>query len=77
METTLSPYEEPHHRSQLMKSTYTAGKPDGRTRVDQAAVRLYDAECALHIARQTRVDLWINAAADHLHLAVLELRAVE
>ena len=50
-----------------MKSTYTAGKPDVRACVDQAAVRLYDAECALHIARQTRVDLWINAAADHLH----------
>ena len=50
---------------------------DPHAALEQAAQHLYDAECALHIARQTRVDNWINAAADHLHEAVLELRAVE
>ena len=77
METTLSPNREPEHRSQLMNTTYTAGEPDVHAHVEEAAVRLYDAECALHFARQTRVDNWIRAAADHLHEAVLELRAVE
>ena len=51
-----------------MNTTYTTGDPDVHARVDQAAVRLYDAECALHFARQTRVDNWISAAADHLRL---------
>jgi dsDNA-binding SOS-regulon protein len=35
-----------------------------------AARTLYDAEVALHDARQTHVDQWIAAAQDHLHLAV-------
>jgi hypothetical protein len=35
-----------------------------------AARRLYDAEIALHIARQTGVDAWISAAYDRLHEAV-------
>ena len=48
---------------------------DPHAALEQAAQHLYDAECALHIARQTRVDAWITAAADHLHLAVLELDA--
>ena len=56
--------------------THTA-EPNVHDRVDHAAARLYDAECALRIARQTHVDPWISAAADHLHQAVLELRAVE
>ena len=34
------------------------------------AERLYDAECALHAARQTHVDEWIKRAADRLHTAV-------
>jgi hypothetical protein len=50
-------------------ATRSAGSPN---RVDVAARRLYDAEVALHIARQTRVDSWIRAAYDHLHLAVVE-----
>ena len=45
--------------------------------LEQAAQHLYDAECALHIARQSRVDAWITAAADHLHLAVLELDSAD
>ena len=43
--------------------------------VDRAACHLYDAECALHAARQSRIDAWIAAAADHLHQAVIELDA--
>jgi hypothetical protein len=38
---------------------------------DEAARNLYDAEIALHIARQTRVDHWIAAASNKLHNAVL------
>ncbi|SOD74996.1 hypothetical protein SAMN05892883_4194 [Jatrophihabitans sp. GAS493] len=37
-----------------------------------AAQHLYDAECALHIAHQTRVDTWIAAASDRLHEADVE-----
>jgi hypothetical protein len=37
----------------------------------RAANALYDAEVALHIARQTHVDEWIAAAADRLHEAIL------
>jgi hypothetical protein len=37
-----------------------------------AAGRLFDAECALHVARQSHVDAWIAAASDRLHDAVLE-----
>ena len=35
---------------------------DPHAALEQAAQHLYDAECALHIARQTRVDAWITAA---------------
>ncbi len=35
-----------------------------------AADRLYDAEVALHTARETLVDEWTAAAYDRLHLAV-------
>jgi hypothetical protein len=38
--------------------------------VDAAAGRLYAAECALHVAHQTHVDAWIEAASDRLHEAV-------
>jgi hypothetical protein len=44
-------------------------------RVRTAAARLYDAECALHIAHQTQVDEWIAAASDRLHDATAEHRA--
>ena len=36
-----------------------------------AARRLYEAEVALHIARQTRADRWIAAASEKLHAAVV------
>jgi hypothetical protein len=37
---------------------------------DTAARRLYDAETALHAARQTGIDAWITAAYDRLHEAI-------
>jgi hypothetical protein len=40
--------------------------------VRAAARHLFDAECALHVARQSQVDAWIAAASDRLHDAVLE-----
>ena len=57
--------------------TNTEPQPDPQAALEQAAQHLYDAECALHIARQSRVDAWITAAADHLHLAVLELDSAD
>jgi len=44
-------------------------------RLARAATRLYDAEVALHIARQSKVDAWVAAAYDRLHDAVREHRA--
>ena len=38
--------------------------------LEVAGRRLYDAETALHAARQTHVDAWIAAAGDRLHDAV-------
>jgi hypothetical protein len=40
--------------------------------VDAAARRLYDAEAALHIARQTGVYAWIGAAYTRLHEAIAD-----
>jgi hypothetical protein len=45
-------------------------------RLRAAAGRVYDAEFALHHARQSHVDAWVTAAADKLHLAVGEYLAV-
>lgn len=46
--------------------------PDGRqAAISEAARRLYDAEVALHIARQTGVGAWISAAYDRLHEAIV------
>jgi hypothetical protein len=45
--------------------------------VERARARLYDAECALHAARQTHIEAWIAAAADHLHKVLLSLEATE
>jgi hypothetical protein len=41
-------------------------------RVSAAALLLYEAECALHIARHSDIDAWVAAAYDRLHEAVLE-----
>lgn len=45
--------------------------------VSRARERLYDAKCALHAARQSHVDLWVAAAADQLHEALMRLYAAE
>lgn len=41
-------------------------------RVSAAAIRMYDAEFALHAARQTEVDAWIVAAYSKLHAAITD-----
>jgi hypothetical protein len=33
---------------------------------------MYDAEVALHIARQTGVDAWVSAAYNRLHEAIAQ-----
>jgi hypothetical protein len=43
-------------------------------RVKTAATRLYEAEVALHAARQSHVDSWVAAAYDRLHEAVEDYR---
>jgi len=43
----------------------------------QAAHTLFEAELALHDAHQTHVDKWIQAASDHLHVAVARHQAVD
>ena len=48
-----------------------------RRALADAATRLYDAEVALHIARQTGVDAWVAAAYDRLHNAICEHRVAE
>lgn len=55
----------------MSSSTRTSGVATGSNdRLAAAATRLYDAEIALHIARQTGVDAWVAAAYDRLHLAL-------
>jgi hypothetical protein len=51
-------------------TTATSLKSDSRD-LRAAASRLYDAEAAMHAARQTGEGNWIRAAADRLHEAVL------
>lgn len=43
-----------------------------RSKLAETARRLYEAECALHDAHQSRVDEWIRAAGDRLHAAIVE-----
>jgi hypothetical protein len=43
----------------------------------EAADRLYEAEVALHAARETGIDAWIASAYDNLHRAVSAHRAAE
>ena len=45
--------------------------------IQVAARRLYDAEFALHVARQAKVDTWIAAAYDRLHEAVVNHRLAQ
>ena len=58
-----------------MTATLAAVGHDTETQL--AAQRLYDAEIAFHIARQTGVDAWVKAAADRLHDAVVAHRALD
>jgi len=56
-----------------MSTVATTAAPDGRqAATSDAARRLYDAEVALHIARQTGVAAWISAACDRLHEAITD-----
>ena len=54
-----------------MTSQATAAPDARQAAISEAARRLYDAEIALHIARQTGVGAWISAAYDRLHEAVV------
>ena len=54
-------------------TTVAATDPDRlHAAVNAAAGRLYDAEAALHIARQTGVYAWIGAAYTRLHEAIAD-----
>jgi hypothetical protein len=50
--------------------TFDGSAPVGSDGVSRAAAHLYEAEVALHAARQSRVDAWVKAACDRLHEAV-------
>jgi hypothetical protein len=54
-----------------MTSQATAAADGRQAAISEAARRLYDAEIALHIARQTGVGAWIIAAYDRLHEAIV------
>lgn len=45
--------------------------------VAAAERRLYDAETALHAARQSGVDAWVAAAYDRLHEAIIQHAAAQ
>jgi hypothetical protein len=56
----------------IMTATILIESAQADARVRSAAQHVYDAECALHAARQAHVDAWIAAAADKLHDAIVE-----
>ena len=58
--------------SALSTSTTATASQD---RLMTAARHMYDAEGALHVARQADVDAWVVAAYDRLHLAIAEHNA--
>jgi thioredoxin-like negative regulator of GroEL len=53
-----------------MTDTHTATVGRAASLPQRAAAAVYDAECALHAARQTDVPEWIDAAAARLVTAV-------
>lgn len=57
------------------RTCVATGSGRGGDRLRGAAEHLYEAECALHTARQSGVDSWISAAYDHLHSVVVEYEA--
>ena len=44
---------------------------------ERTARELYEAEVALHHARQSGVDRWVGAAGDHLHIALVRYERAE
>ena len=66
--------ESPHPAREEQDMATTVA-PTSRNRADLAAVRLYNAECALHAAHQSGVELWITAASEKLHEAVVDYLA--
>lgn len=67
---------EPALEDSLMVQNVPVALREGPTAMRAAAARLYDAECALHSAHQSHVDIWIDAANRRLHAAVTEYLAV-
>jgi hypothetical protein len=65
-------HDSPGSPANLSVHRAAAQCPAVTDRVRDAAGRLFDAECALHVARQSHLDAWIAAASDRLHDAVLE-----
>jgi hypothetical protein len=65
-------HDTPENPADLTANGGAAGCPVPDDRVVVAAGRLFDAECALHVARQSHVDAWIAAASNRLHHAVFE-----
>jgi hypothetical protein len=61
----------------VLENVISRRKNTARDRLAAAATALYDAEVALHIARQTGVDSWVAAAYDRLHVAIATHRAVQ
>jgi hypothetical protein len=58
-------------------SVAIAAQDQRRAAIGEAARHLYDAESALHIARQSGVGTWISAAYDRLSEAIADhVRAV-
>ncbi len=66
-----------HRLPSQEKGMITSITPTPNYRVLVASRRLYDAECALHVAHQSGVAAWINAANEKLHDAVTEYLAAE
>ena len=68
---TAAPAAPAAARDRRQGATTLAGPPSRlQAAVDGAARHLYDAETALHIARQTGVGAWIGAAYDRLSEAI-------
>jgi len=61
------PTPKPATMPTTMRATTATTSPD---HIRAAADQLYNAECALHTAHQSRNDTWINAANNKLHDAV-------
>ena len=47
-------------------------EPAERERTRAASRHVFDAECALHIAHQSHVESWVEAASQRLHEALAE-----